>query len=386
MRIIFISNFFNHHQKEISEKWYKITNHNFSFIETSSLPEERKQLGYGEEKLPSYVKKFSDVKFMSHEIDAISGNTEIYIIGLFPPKRKYHKTHSKRVIFHYSERILKKGNELLKYVPRFLKLHYYKFLNKPQYMLSASAYAVSDYRKFFLYKNRTYKWGYFPETKKYQVTSLFACKNRRIILWCGRFLDWKHPEYVIEVAKRLKNEGYDFEIHFIGTGILEENLKKKVLDYGLEDYVLFLGSMKPEQVREHMELAGIYLFTSDRQEGWGAVLNESMNSGCAVVASHEIGAVPYLLKNGENGLVYQSGNIDMLFEKVKYLLDNPDEQERLGIAAYHTIVNEWNGEVAAERFVNLVEHILNGEKYPDLYESGPCSRAEIIKEDWFYEQ
>ena len=49
-----------------------------------------------------------------------------------------------------------------------------------------------------------------------------------------------------------------------------------------------------------MEKSEIFLFTSDKGEGWGAVLNESMNSACAVVASHAIGSVPFLLKDGEN--------------------------------------------------------------------------------------
>ena len=128
------------------------------------------------------------------------------------------------------------------------------------------------------------------------------------------------------------------------------------------------------------------MFTSDRQEGWGAVLNESMNSGCAVVASHAIGAVPYLMKHNSNGLIYKSGDIDALYQNVKYLLDHPEEQRRLGEAAYRTITEEWNAEIAAERFVNLAQHILDGDKYPDLYESGPCSKAEIIKDDWFNDE
>ena len=110
-----------------------------------------------------------------------------------------------------------------------------------------------------------------------------------------------------------------------------------------------------------------------------------MNSGCAVVASHAIGSVPFLLKHNKNGLIYRSGDVDGLYENVKYLMDTPGEQERLGKAAYETITGLWNAEVAAERLINLSEHLLAGEKYPDLYRTGPCSRAEIIKDDWFYE-
>ena len=107
-----------------------------------------------------------------------------------------------------------------------------------------------------------------------------------------------------------------------------------------------------------------------------------MNSGCAVVASHAIGSVPFLMKDGENGLVYRSGDVAMLTDKVRDLLDHPEKRRTLGSAAYETMVATWTAEVAAERLMNLAEHILAGEKNPDLYENGPCSKASILKDDW----
>ena len=100
-----------------------------------------------------------------------------------------------------------------------------------------------------------------------------------------------------------------------------------------------------------------------------------MNSGCAVVASRAIGSVPYLLRDGENGLIYESGNTDELYEKVKLLLDEPERQRRLGFNAYKTMTELWNAEVAAERFVELAKRVLCGEKSPMLFDDGPCGKA-----------
>ena len=113
--------------------------------------------------------------------------------------------------------------------------------------------------------------------------------------------------------------------------------------------------------------------------------NESMNSGCAVVASDAIGSVLYLVKDRENGLVYHSGSVDELFERVKGLLAHPAEQRRLGEAAYRTIADLWNAEIAAKRLIALSQAILDGDASPELFEDGPCSRAEIIREDWYIE-
>ena len=49
------------------------------------------------------------------------------------------------------------------------------------------------------------------------------------------------------------------------------------------------------------------------QDGWGAVANEAMNSACALVAGHMIGAVPYLIRQGENGLIYEDGKSGSCF-------------------------------------------------------------------------
>ena len=227
-----------------------------------------------------------------------------------------------------------------------------------------------------------YRWGYFPETKHYRLEELFAGKNRHTILWVGRFLDLKHPDDALLVAERLKKEGYTFQMEFAGTGVMESRLRNMTASMGLDNCVNFLGPVPSDQVRHLMEQAGIFLFNSDRYEGWGAVLNESMNSGCAVVASHAIGSVPYLMKHNENGLIYKSGDVDGIYQNVKYLLDNPGEQQRLGSASYETITGLWNAEVAAQRLITLSEHLLAGEKYPDLFDEGPCSKAGIVPDDW----
>ena len=80
-------------------------------------------------------------------------------------------------------------------------------------------------------------------------------------------------------------------LDFIGDGPIQEEIRTMVNSLRLDNRIKFLGSMPANKVREYMKKANIYLFTSDRQESWDAVLNQSMNSGCAVVASQAIGGL-----------------------------------------------------------------------------------------------
>lgn len=382
MRIAFVSNYFNHHQAPVSNAFYNSENVLYKFISTVPMEDERIKQGWKSD----YDNNFLIYSYKGkgeNEAREVIENYDVVIAGSADESLLHNRIKSGKLIFRYSERPLKEGFSILKYLPRYFKWHHKNPKGKPIYLLCSSAYASLDYQRFGLFKNCAYKWGYFPECKRYSnINNLIDQKDVTEILWCGRFLDWKHPDDVIKAAKMLKDNGYSFHVKFIGLGEMDDALHRMAKEQGLNENISFLPAVPPDKVRQHMERAGIYLMTSDFKEGWGAVLNEAMNSACAVVASHAAGAAPYLVNDKDNGLIYTSSNVTELYEKIKYLLDSPDEQKRLGKSAYKTITEEWNEETAVKRFIKLSESILSGNKYPDLYKTGPCSKAQIINEDW----
>lgn len=368
MKVAYLSLYYNHHQKELASEMSKLCD--FTFIETGYMPEERKKLGYYDEARPEYVihisKDTEACKKTLSEADAI-------IYGNAPTEIIKKCIENKKLVFKYSERIFKEKPNWYELPFRAIK---YKKENKATYLLCASAYTASDYAKTGAFKNKAFKWGYFPECKKYEsVDTLLDKKQKNSILWCGRIIDWKHPEYALRLAKRLKSDGYDFTLSIVGDGSRLGEIIKLSYELDVEDRVQLLGSMSPDLVREKMEQSEIYIATSDRKEGWGAVINEAMNSGCAVVASNEMGAAPYLIKNGENGLLYFNDDENQLYEKVKFLLDNKEITKEYSKNAYKAIVEEWNAGVASRRFIELATSILEGKNSLNLFQSGICSSA-----------
>lgn len=303
MKITFISNYFTHHQSELSKALAGIEDASYWFIETQIMEDERKNMGWAMSELPPYVLTCRYYKENRKTCQRLIDESDVVILGSAPLALVKGRLKNGQLTFFHSERIYKSGYEAYKFPIRFLRFFRRYGRYKNVYMLCASAFAAADYAKTFTFLNKTYKWGYFPKVKKYEsVEKIIDCKKPASILWVARLIEWKHPDASIEVAKRLKVDGYRFIMSLIGNGELEERLKKRIADEGLSDCVHMLGAMKPEQVREHMEQSEVFIFTSDRNEGWGAVLNEAMNSGCAVVASHAIGSVPFLINDGENGL------------------------------------------------------------------------------------
>ena len=363
MKIVFVSNYYNHHQAPTALAWQRLCNGNFYFVSTSAVPEERIAMGYQKDDFPDFViLAYQNEENKRKSIDLINA-ADAVIIGSAPDEYIAERLKQKKLTFRCHERIYKDGITFKHLVSAMVKHYWRHKRHKNLHLLCCSAFTASDYAKTGCFKGKAYRWGYFPQLKYYDnVDGLISSKNKHSIIWVARFIDWKHPELAVTIAEKLKNEGYEFTLDMIGNGELLEKTRKDVSERGLSEYVKIHGAMKPEQVRQHMEKSEIHIFTSDRNEGWGAVLNESMNSACAVVASHAIGSVPFLLEDGVNGLIYQDGHIDDLYQKVKLLLDNKSLCALYGKRAYDTLLTK-------------CQAIMCGDSQPNIFEDGPCSNV-----------
>lgn len=378
MKIVFVSNYFNHHQRPFCEALLSGCD-SFFFIATDEMREERRKLGYAFEE-PGYVLRAFGGDGMERAKQLIA-SADVLIHGGVVGELSKPRYYRGKMVFYYSERLYKHGCKRWQLPLRAIRFYFRYLWRQNALLLCASAYAAYDYSRTLTFSGRRFRWGYFPETKRYDIKKLIAQKNPQKILWCGRLIDWKHPELAVETAARLRDANVDFTMDIIGSGDMEQILRKQIQNCGLADRVSLLGSMPPSKTREHMERAGILLFTSDRQEGWGAVLNEAMNSGCAVVASSAAGSAPFLLEDGENGFTFRSGDAVELFEKTQALLTQPTLAARFGVAAYETVSTLWNAETAGQRFLQFTECFSASKTVPAPYENGPLSAAPIMKDN-----
>lgn len=357
-RFVFVSNYLNHHQIPFCNAMYKLWEGSFAFVQTEPMEQERVQMGWGSRTGQPYLKLYYEEPM---ECRTLIAEAEVVLFGGCDDENYIEeRLEQGRPVVRYSERLYKTG-QWKAISPRGLKKKYHdhtRHRKSPVYLLCAGAYVPSDFSIIRAYSGKMFCWGYFPETKRYDVEELLAGKGGReqgipYLLWAARMIDWKHPELPLETAKYLKEKGHAFHMDVIGGGDMEEQIKAMRAEYGLESEVSLPGFMPPEQVRTYMERADIFLITSDRQEGWGAVVNEAMNSGCAVLADHMVGAAPYLIEDGENGLIYRDGDKGELFALAERLVTDRELCARLGRKAYQTITETWNAENAAKSLTQL---------------------------------
>ena len=382
MRVVYIANTCEHVVRPLCDGLYSEYGTDFIFIETMELDKNRAGIGCLETRpyIFNAIGKENEAKKMCSEADVV-------IFGGVPIKYIEDRIKNNKLTIYYSERMFKKGyyryfNPITMYKvnKRFVK----PSKNSNFHLLCASSYAALDFNRVGAFRNKMYKWGYQIAVYEKDIESLIAAKSSDGLdfIWVGRLVALKHCDDALRVIAMLKAEGYSPRLTVIGSGEEESNLKALVNELGINECISFKGTCKIDETRAQMDKANIFMFTSDFGEGWGATLNECMNSACACVASHAAGSTNFLINDGEDGMVYKSGDVNELYRKVKYLVDNKEVRERIARNAYSKMVTAWNPSESYKRMVKLIE-ALSEKGDCTLYESGPCSKAVPIKENWY---
>lgn len=378
-----MSNYINHHQVPVSRELNRLCREqggSYAFIQTEPMEQERVAMGWGEENLleedfvRSYWEDDKGCQRMIEEADAV-------IFGGCEDERYIEaRLEAGKPVWRYSEPLYKTGR--YKFVsPRGLRKKYHdhtRYRKKRVYLLCAGAYVAGDFRLVGAYSGKRFRYGYFPAFRQQDPEKLMdgkdqASQGQLRLLWAARMIDWKHPETALQVAAGLREQKIDFRLDIIGGGTLAQEMQEQARTLGLERQVFFLGYRSPEETRGYMEKAHIFLATSDRQEGWGAVVNEAMNSGCALITGKGMGAAPYLIRHGENGYMYDHRNPRQATELARELAKDAALRRRLGSAAYETVRTLWNPRVAAQRLYACITAEIAGQELPE-YEEGPLSR------------
>ena len=378
MKLVFYSVVLNQHQAPVADALYELLGNDYCFVELTNIADTK---GSTEDfSKRAYMLKAWEMEENHRKALELAVTAECCVFG--PQALEYETARMREGLlsFDMGERWLKKGAANI-FSPNLIKwhlnYHFRGWKNKPLYKLCMSAFAAGDHRKLSAFNGKCYKWGYFTRVEKFDVEASRDASTSNAdatpLMWCARYLMWKHPELPILLAQRLKQNGYKFHLDMYGTGEIEKHTQKLAVKIDVMDCVTFHGQVSNANVIKAMRQHDIFLFTSDRNEGWGAVANEAMSNGCTLVASDAIGAVPYLVQDGVNGLIFENNNLDSLYEKVKFLMENPQSRIMMAKQAYISMSEVWSPQNAAKNLLQLIDDLQNGKE--TSIENGPCSKA-----------
>lgn len=137
------------------------------------------------------------------------------------------------------------------------------------------------------------------------LPTVFGEKAPGCFLCVARFIPKKNLGHLLEAyARYVSVEGDESrDLVLSGSGPLEGELRRQVAAAGLEGQVHFAG------FRQYPDLPALYaqavaLILPSRSDQWGLVVNEAMAAGVPVIVSDRCGCASDLVREGENGMVF----------------------------------------------------------------------------------
>ena len=138
------------------------------------------------------------------------------------------------------------------------------------------------------------------------------------IVFAGRFVEQKNPQHLVDALQQLTD--LPWSCAMLGDGPLLESVRETVKTYGLDERISFTGWITPETVLNTFAQSDILVLPS-RSEGLSVVGVQALGMGLALVLS-DAGGNHELVRNGENGFLFPSGDLDALTSALRTLLSS----------------------------------------------------------------
>jgi len=165
--------------------------------------------------------------------------------------------------------------------------------------------------------------------KRADSTSL-GCKMRRsalgllpdmpVILFASKLVSQKRPRDLLYAAVELGRRGVPAALLFVGDGEERASLENEAKSRGLA-HVVFAGFVNQSDLPTYYAISDVLVLPSGN-ETWGLVINEAMSCGVPVVTTREVGASVDLVRDGETGYSYDTGDINALADALAKIILN----------------------------------------------------------------
>jgi glycosyltransferase involved in cell wall biosynthesis len=167
----------------------------------------------------------------------------------------------------------------------------------------------------------------------------------------GRLFPLKAPDETLEAVARARAfTTQPLHLLFVGDGELRLSLEQRAAELAVD--VTFAGFQQGEALLECFAVADIFALLSHR-ETWGVVVNEAAAFGLPLVLTDRVGAAGDLLRDGENGALLRSGDIEGEARALAALADDPERRRRFGSRSLE-LVEPWGYERSVETFAEAV--------------------------------
>lgn len=182
-------------------------------------------------------------------------------------------------------------------------------------------------------------------------------RKPRSVISVGTLKARKCMDRTLEAFVRLADEYPDATLTIVGIGEMEEQLRARIGQLGLQSRVTLTGGLPHEEVLRRMAQSDLFVLPS-WGEGYGIVYIEAMAAGCIAVGAKDEG-IADTITDGENGFLVPAGDIDETERVMRQVFAHPEAYEALrqkGMQSAHGLTWARNAEKTAEVYREAIEH------------------------------
>jgi glycosyltransferase involved in cell wall biosynthesis len=180
----------------------------------------------------------------------------------------------------------------------------------------------AEYTKLYKKDKIKYLYGYdCIDNDLFSFDSEKRIDNKKIIT-VSRLVQKKNVKALLDAWRHVEDNDNTYQLIIIGDGPLSGELREYQQSLGLQR-VNFLGVIANEEIPKYLFEADAFVSPS-LYESWGLVVNEAMAAGLPVILSDKINAAFTLLKDGENGYLFDPYDQDALQRLLLMFIKLPD--------------------------------------------------------------
>jgi glycosyltransferase involved in cell wall biosynthesis len=184
---------------------------------------------------------------------------------------------------------------------------------------------------------------------KPSLRNLAATPEALLVGWVGRLTHDKGPDIFLRALAQLRSEFPSARYVLVGEGPYRPEVERLINELALADIVHLLG--------QRSDMPAVYasfdlMVSSSRQEGLPMAILEGMATGLPWIAT-SVGAVPMVIRNGENGILILPDNVEILTKSMARMMRNTEERARMGASGKHLTASEFSAERMAEDYLRV---------------------------------
>lgn len=146
------------------------------------------------------------------------------------------------------------------------------------------------------------------------------------LLFVGAIGKLKGERDLIKALAMLRDKNLNLKVSFLGYGA--ESLKSYCDELKITDFIEFLGAVSLEERLGFFEKADVFVLPTYAEAMPMSVI-EAMAAGLPVISTN-VGGIPELIEDGENGFLFECGDVSALAEKILLLAEDKNLRQKVG--------------------------------------------------------